>query len=472
VTDHDQHTAAGKMANVWAAIRESLRGSEQDFTSGNLNRAVLLLAVPMVLEMAGESVFAVADAFFVARLGSESLAAVALTESVLELIYAVAVGLSMSTTAMVARRIGEKDERAAARTAVQAIIVGIVVSVVFGVAGLIWAPDLLRLMGASEETVAVGSTYTRIMYGSMMVIMLLFLNNAIYRGVGDAAMAMRSVWLANGINIVLDPMLIFGFGPFPEMGLAGAAVATTIGRGTGVAFQLRGMSRGARLRVQRADVRVDLPLIRRLLRVSAGGVGQMLVAMASYVGLIRILATFGSVVLAGYVIAVRLVIFVLLPAWGVANAAATLVGQNLGAGKPDRAERAVWVTGGWNMVFMAVITVLFVVFAEPIIGVFTPDPQTRAIGTRALRIISYGYVFYAWGMVTIQAFNGAGDTATPTWINIGVFWFFQLPLAYVLAIVLDVGPDGVFWSFALAYSMSAMVGFAIFRRGRWKEKVV
>lgn len=457
---------------MWASIRESVRGSEQDFTSGNLNRAVLLLAVPMVLEMAGESVFAVVDAFFVARLGSNALAAVGLTESVLELIYAVAVGLSMSTTAMVARRIGEKDERAAARTAVQAIIVGIVVSVVLGVAGMIWAPDLLRLMGASDETVAVGSTYTRIMYGGMMVIMLLFLNNAIYRGAGDAAMAMRSVWLANGINIVLDPLLIFGIGPFPELGLAGAAIATTIGRGTGVAFQLWGMSRGARLRVQRCDVKLDLPLIRRLLRVSAGGVGQMLVGMASYVGLIRILATFGSVVLAGYVIAVRLVIFVLLPAWGVANAAATLVGQNLGARKPDRAERAVWVTGGWNMVFMAVVTVLFVVFAEQVIGVFTPDPEIRAIGTRALRIISYGYVFYAWGMVVLQAFNGAGDTVTPTWINFFIFWVYQLPAAWLLAWPLGVGYEGVFWAVATAYSMSALVGLWLFRRGGWKRKQV
>ena len=472
VTDHDPQAGTVKPAGVWASIRESIHGSEQDFTSGNLNRAVLLLAVPMVLEMAGESVFAVVDALFVARLGSNALAAVGLTESVLEIVYALAVGLSMSTTALVARRIGEKDERSAARTAVQAIIVGIVVSVVFGIAGLIWAPDLLRLMGASEEMVAVGSTYTRIMYGGMMVIMLLFLNNAIYRGAGDAAMAMRSVWLANGINILLDPLLIFGIGPFPELGLAGAAVATTIGRGTGVVFQLRGMSRGARLRVQRSDLRLDIPLIRRLLRVSAGGVGQMLVAMASYVGLIRILATFGAAVLAGYVIAVRLVIFVLLPAWGVANAAATLVGQNLGAGKPDRAERAVWVTGGWNMVFMAIITVVFVVFAEQIIGVFTPDPETRAIGTRALRIISYGYVFYAWGMVVLQAFNGAGDTATPTWINFIIFWVYQLPVAWLLSKTMGVGFEGVFWAIATAYSMSALVGLWLFRRGGWKRKQV
>ncbi len=455
---------------MWSSVIESLRGSEQDYTTGSLNRAVLLLSIPMVLEMAGESVFAVVDAFFVARLGAESLAAVGLTESVLEIIYAVAVGLSMSTTALVARRIGEKNQRAAARTAVQALVVATAMSVAFGIAGCVWAPDLLRLMGASPETVAVGTTYTRIMYGGMIVIMLLFLNNAIYRGAGDAAMAMRSVWLANAINIVLDPLLIFGIGPFPELGLTGAAVATTIGRGTGVVYQLWGLPRGIHLRLTRDDVRIDLAVIGRLLRVSAGGVGQMLVGMASYVGLIRILATFGSVVLAGYVIAVRIVIFVILPAWGVANAAATLVGQNLGARKPERAERAVWVTGAWNMAFMAVVTVLFVGLADPIISVFTTDPETRAVGTRALRIISYGYVFYAWGMVVLQAFNGAGDTVTPTWINFFIFWLFQLPMAWLLSRA--IGPDGVFATIAIAYSLSALVGMVLFRQGRWKEKQV
>jgi putative MATE family efflux protein len=426
----------------------------------------------MVLEMAGESVFAIVDAFFVARLGSSALAAVGLTESVLEIIYAVAIGLAMSTTAMVARRIGEKNEEGAARAAVQAIIVGIVISIVFGAAGFIFAPDLLRLMGGDEQVVAVGTTYTRIMYGGMIVIMLLFLNNAIYRGAGDAAMAMRSVWLANGINVVLDPLLIFGIGPFPELGLTGAAVATTIGRGIGVAFQLRGMSRGPRLQVRRRHLVFDLEVARRLLRISVGGVGQMLVGTASYVGLIRILATFGSVVLAGYVIAIRIVIFIILPAWGVANAAATLVGQNLGARKPDRAERAVWVTGAWNMAFMAVVTVVFVAFAGAIVAPFSADAETTAVGTRALRIISYGYIFYAWGMVMLQAFNGAGDTATPTKINFFVFWIFQIPLAWVLAHSLDVGPDGVFWAIAIAYSLSAVVGVILFRGGKWKEKEV
>jgi putative MATE family efflux protein len=366
--DRETRTAAQGPGGVWTSIREALRGSEQDFTEGSLNRAVGLLAIPMVLEMAGESLFAVVDAFFVARLGAEALAAVGLTESVLEIIYAVAVGLAMATTAVVARRFGEKDKRAAARTAVQAIYIGVALSVVFGTIGAIWAPDILRLMGADEATVSGGTMYTRILYASMISILLLFINNAIYRGAGDAAMAMRSIWLANGINVVLDPLLILGIGPFPELGLMGAAVATTIGRSTGVLYQLWGLSRGKRLRVRREDLPIDFGLIGRILRVSAGGIGQMFIATASYIGLIRILATFGSVVLAGYVIAIRVVIFIILPAWGVANAAATLVGQNLGARKPDRAERAVWITGIWNMAFMAVVTVLFVLFAERIVG--------------------------------------------------------------------------------------------------------
>ena len=457
---------------LWASVRESLRGSEQDFTEGSLNRAVALLAVPMVIEMMGESVFAVADAFFVARLGAEALTAVGLTESVLEIIYAIAIGLSMSTTAMVARRIGEKDERAAARAAVQAIIVGIAVSVVLGAAGVIWAPDLLRLMGASPETVEIGTTYTRVMYGTMAVIVLIFLNNAIYRGAGDAAMAMRSVWLANGINIVLDPLLIFGIGPFPELGLTGAAVATTIGRGTGVAYQFWGLGRGRRLRVRASDLRVDPAVIRRLVRISAGGVGQLLVSQASYIGLIRILATFGSAVLAGYVVAIRVVIFIIMPAWGLSNAAATLVGQNLGARKPARAERAVYLTGAWNMAFMAVVTVVFVWFAPQIILPFISEAESHASGTSALRIISYGYVFYAWGMVMLQAFNGAGDTATPTKLNFFVFWLFQLPLAWLLAHTLGLGPVGVYWAIAIAYSVSAVIGIFLFRRGSWKQTKV
>lgn len=459
-------------AKGFAAIREAIHGTDQDFTTGSLNRAVFLLAIPMMLEMAGESLFAVVDAFFVARLGAEALAAVGITETVLEIVYAIAVGLGMSVTAMVARRIGEHNARAAARTAAQAIWVGLGVSVVFGAAGAIWAPDVLRLMGADDATIAVGSTYTRIIYGSMPVILFLFVNNAIYRGAGDAAMAMRSIWIANGINIVLDPLLILGVGPFPELGLAGAATATVIGRGVGVLYQFYGLGHGARLRVKAADFKVELDIILRLLRVSAGGVLQMLVATASYIGLIRILATFGSSVLAGYVIAIRLVIFIILPSWGLANAAATLVGQNLGAAKPDRAERSVWVTGLWNMGFMAVVTILFVGFAGPIVRIFTSDPDTARVGEQALRIISYGYVFYAWGMVILQAFNGAGDTWTPTGVNLVAFWMVQIPLAWFLAHVVGIGHEGVYWAIAASYSLSALIGLVLFRRGKWKLKQV
>ena len=445
----------GPPQGVWASIKESLHGSEQDFTEGSLNRAVGLLAVPMVLEMAGESVFAVCDAFFVARLGSEALAAVGLTESLLEIIYAIAIGLSMATTALVARRIGEKNQRGAARAAVQAIVVGIVTAAVFGAFGAVFAPDLLALMGASPATVAAGASYTRVLYGGMITILLLFLNNAIFRGAGDAATAMRALWLANGINLVLDPCLIFGLGPFPELGLMGAAVATTIGRGSGVLYQFWRLTRARRLRVTRPDVTFDVGVIRNLLRLSAGGVGQLLIATASYVGLIRILAEFGSAVLAGYVVSIRVVIFIILPSWGLSNAAATLVGQNLGAEKArvaERAERAVWLTGIWNMAFMAVVTVVFVTFAPQIIHIFTSDPKVAPIGIESLRIISYGYVFYAWGMVMMQAFNGAGDTATPTWINFFCFWLFRDSAGVGLAaLLMGIGPTGVFVAIALSY---------------------
>jgi putative MATE family efflux protein len=456
----------------WASVREALSGTERDFTSGSLNRAVALLAVPMVLETAGESVFAVCDAFFVARLGSEALAAVGLTESMLEIIYALAIGLSMATTAMVARRIGEKNKEGAARAAVQAIVLGVATALFFGGIGAVFAPQLLGLMGASPETVEMGASYTRVMYAGMFTILLLFLNNAIFRGAGDAATAMRALWLANAINLVLDPCLIFGLGPFPELGLLGAAVATNIGRGTGVVYQLWCLSRGKRIRVTRSDLAIVPRVIIRLIRLSTGGVGQMLIATASYVALIRILATFGSTVLAGYVVSIRIVIFIILPAWGLSNAAATLVGQNLGAHKPERAERAVWITGAWNMVFMAVVTVIFLTFAPEIIHIFTRDPLTADIGIRSLRIISYGYVFYAWGMVAMQAFNGAGDTWTPTRINFFCFWLFQIPAAWIVAKTLDVGPDGVFWAIAVAYSLSAVVGVWLFRRGGWKAKQV
>ncbi len=449
-----------------------MSGTRQDFTSGSLNRGVALLAIPMVLEMAGESLFVLVDAYFVGQLGASALAALALTESLLAIIYSVAIGLAMSTTAMVARRTGEKDERGAARAAVQAIMLSGGIAAVLGVTGATLAPWLLRAMGGGPEVVAAGTMFARIQMGGMIVIILLFVNNAIYRGAGDATMAMRSVWLANIINIVLDPLLIFGIGFFPELGLTGAAIATTTGRGIGAMYQLWRLSRGRRIRVRREDIRFDPSVVMRLARLAVGGVAQMLVTHVSYIGSIRILSEFGTVALAGYLLAIRIVIFILLPAWGLANAAATLVGQNLGAGKPDRAERAVYVTGMWNMLFMAVITVFLVAFAHPIIAPFAPDPATHDVGARALTIISYGYIFYAWGMVAMQAFNGAGDTRTPTWINIWVFWLFQLPLAAALAFYFGIEENGVFWSFSLAYSVSAVVGLWLFWRGRWRDKEV
>ncbi|MCE2422184.1 MAG: MATE family efflux transporter [Gemmatimonadetes bacterium] len=471
------------MSGLWKSVVESVRGSRQDFTSGNLNRAVLLLAVPMVLEMAGESLFVLVDAYFVGRLGSASLAALGLTETLLAIVYSIGMGLAMATTALVARRTGEKDERTAARTAVQAIISALAIAFLIGVPGAIYAPELLRLMGAEQAVVDVGTTFARIqLLAGVPVIILLFVNNAIFRGAGDASMAMRSVWLANLLNIPLDYALIFGAGPFPELGLTGAAVATTTGRAVGVAYQFWHLGRGYRIRITREDLGFDGRLILRLLSVMRGGVGQMLVSHVSYVGSMRMLAAFSEVALAGYTLAIRVVLFVIFIAWGISNAAAALVGQNLGAEKPDRAERAVWVTGVWNMAYMAVVTVLFVALAGPIMEIMAPGPETAAVGRTALTVISLGYVFYAWGMVTFQAFNGAGDTATPTRLNILVFWFFQLPLAYVLAFSpqegvrlpfgMGMGPTGIFLSMTLAYSLSAVLGVWLFRRGSWKSKKV
>ena len=457
----------------WSSVREALGGTQQNFTEGSLSRGIALLAVPMVLEMTMESIFAVVDVFFVARLGKDAISTVGLTEAMLTLIYAVAVGLAMATTAMVARRFGEKDPDTAAVVDVQAIILGAAVALAGALFGAPAAPRLLSLMGATPEIVAIGSSYTTILLGTNVVIMLLFLNNAIFRGAGDASIAMRSLWLANGINIVLDPCLIFGLGPFPELGLTGAAVATSIGRGTAVIYQFAMLNRGdRRIRLRFGAYRLVPRVMRRLMRVSIGGVAQCLVETASFVGLVRIVAYFGSTALAGYTIGIRIIVFALLPSWGLSNAAATLVGQNLGARKVERAERSVWLTGVYNMLFLGVISLVFILFARPLVGLFHDDPEVRRIGVECLRIISYGYVFFAWGMVTVQCFNGAGDTMTPTWVNLFCFWLVQIPLAWILAHPLGMGPAGVFWAIAVSYSISALVGIALFRRGRWKTRVV
>jgi putative MATE family efflux protein len=454
-------------------VRESLSGVQHDYTSGPLRRAVFLLAIPMILEMVMESIFAVVDIFFVARLGPDAVATVGLTESLLTLLYAVAIGLSMAATAMVARRIGEKDERAAARAGMQAIWLGIGIAAVIGIPSLFLAPRYLELMGASASVVEGGSGYTRILLGGNVVIMLLFLNNAVFRGAGDATIAMRSLWLANGINLVLDPCLIFGLGPFPELGVTGAAIATTIGRGTGVLYQFAAFrSRKSRIRLEGDALWLRPKILFRLVRVSLGGIGQFLIATASWVALMRIVSQYGSAATAGYTIAVRIVIFALLPSWGLANAAATLVGQNLGAERPDRAERSVWMTGRYNMYFLLGVTVLFVAFAPWIVAIFTDDPDVVPIAVASLRIISYGYIFYAWGMVFTNAFNGSGDTVTPTWLNAICFWMLQIPMAWILAEEVGWGPNGVFWSVAIAESILTLMAGAMFRRGRWKQQVV
>jgi putative MATE family efflux protein len=427
----------------------------------------------MVLEMVMESIFAVSDVFFVSRLGPAAIATVGLTESMLTLMYAVAIGLSIGVTATVARRIGEKDPDRAAAAAVQGIVLGIMIAAVLGTAGAVFAPKLLALMGAEPEVVAIGSRFTAVMLGGSVTVLLLFLINAVFRGAGDAAIAMRVLWLANSINIVLGPCLVFGVGPFPELGVTGAAIGTTIGRGSGVLYQLSQLARrDGRVVIHRRHLRLDWPVMAGLLRLSGTGMFQTLVGMASWIGLVRVLAGFGSAALAGYTIGVRIIIFALLPSWGLSNAAATMVGQNLGARKPDRAERAVWQAGVYNLAFLSSVGAVFVLGAEPIVRLFASDPEVIRYGTACLRWVSFGFPFYAYGMVLTQSFNGAGDTWTPTWINIGCFWLWEIPLAWVLATRTDMGPIGVFIAIMVAFSTLAVVSAVIFRRGRWKMQEV
>jgi putative MATE family efflux protein len=460
-------------ATAWATIREALRGSHQDFTEGPIGRAVVLLAIPMVLEMVMESVFAVTDMFFVSRLGADSVAAVGLTESVLSLVYAIAMGLSMGVTALVARRIGEKDHLAASRSAAQGILLGGSMALVLGVAGVIFAPNLLRIMGASPAVIAAGSGYTRVILGGDATVVLLFVLNAAFRGAGDPSIAMRVLWIANGINIILGPCLIFGVGPFPRLGVTGAAVATTIGRGTGAILAFSAMVRpGGRLLVRLKQFVPDRHLLRQLVALGSSASLQFLVGTASWIGLTRLLATFGSEAVAGYTVALRMVIFAILPAWGLANAAATMVGQGLGAGKPDRAEAAVWTACRYNFAFLTILGVIFLIAAPALAGLFGHDPVMSGYAVRCLRIISLGFPLYAFGMVLTQAFNGAGDTWTPTWLNFLIFWCWEIPLAWLLAKPLGIGSDGAFIAIAVAFSTLAGASTIIFRRGTWKAAVV
>jgi putative MATE family efflux protein len=461
--------AASRLRGLLRDLRDAVRGTEMDYTQGSMGRAILLLSVPMMLEMAMESVFAVVDVYFVSSLGHSAIATVGLTESVLTLLYAVAIGLSMGTTALVARRIGEKRPREAADTAVQAIGIALAASLPFALAGVFFAKDILALMGADAWAIEHGYRYTAWMLGGNAVIMLIFVINAVFRGAGDAAVAMRVLWLSNAINIVLDPALIFGWGPLPAMGLEGAAIATNIGRGVGVAVQLFVLLRGAKhIRVLTSQLRLERAVMGRLIRTSLGGIGQFVIATSSWIGLVRIVSEFGSEAVAGYTIAVRIFIFTLLPSWGLSNAAATLVGQNLGASQPERAERSVWITGLANMAFLATVSLVYISFSQALIRVFTDEPAVVAAGAECLRIVSYGYLVYAWGMVMPQAFNGAGDTLTPTKINFFCFWLLEIPLAYLLAMRLGAGERGVYWSIVIAEGAAAVVGIALFRRGRWK----
>lgn len=460
--------AAGS-PSMWSTLRDAVRGTEHDLTSIPLSRAVILLAVPTLLEMSMESLFAIADIFYVSKLGSDAVATVGLTEALLSVVYSLSLGVATAATAMIARRFGEKDREEAGTAAGQAILLGLVLSVAHGVVGAVFAKQLLDVMGAERDVVTVGWRYTAIMLGGSLTIFMLYVNNAIFRGTGAAAIAMRTLWLSNGINIVLAPFLVFGIG-FPRLGVTGAAIATTASRAIGVAYQLAMLARGrARMTIARRHLRLQSTVMRELARLATSASLQSLIETASWLGLVRILSSYGSEALAGYSIAMRVVIFALMPSWGISMAAATLVGQNLGANEPGRAELATRTIGRYNVAFLGAITAVFLVLADPIVRLFTPEEAVARYAAEALRIVSLGFVLYAYGMVCLQAFNGAGDTKTPMLVNLGSFWFFKIPLAYVLAKGLGIGPRGVFVAVALAYSAQAAVAYVLFRRGKWKE---
>lgn len=457
------------MIKFFRLFLAALRGTETNFTSGSINRAIFLLSVPMILEMVMESLFAVVDVFFVAKIGTEAIATVGLTESVLTLVYSLAIGLSTAATALVARRIGENNPRGASHAVGQVILVSLGLALLTGLPGFLFAEDILRLMGGDAQLIANGVGFTRMIFASSPAIMLLYTLSGCLRGAGDASAAMRSLWLANGVNIVLCPVFIFGLGPFPELGVMGSAVATTLGRACGALYQLYCLTRSTgTVQVLRSDIAPDGSIIRNLLGLAVGGTSQFLVGSASWIFLTRILSTFGSDVVAGYTIAIRIIVFTILPSWGMANAAATLVGQNLGAGEPERAETSAWRAAFCNMIFLAAVGLGFYLWASDIVGLFDHKEQVVSIAVQCLRVFCLGYLFMAYGMVLSQALNGAGDTRTPTLINIVCFWAVEIPLAYVLATGLHWGPPGVFWSVAISETLLALIAIWVFRRGRWK----
>jgi len=448
----------------------AVTGKETEFTTGSIRKAIFMLSIPMILEMMMESIFAIVDIAYVSQVSVNAVATIGLTESVITLVYAVAIGLSMAATAVVARRIGEKDVEGARESAVQAIALGILVSVLVGITGFLYAKEILALMGAEPDLIAEGYGYTQLLIGGNITILLLFLINAIFRGAGDASIAMWALVLSNGLNIILDPIFIFGWGPIPEYGVMGAAIATNIGRGTAVLFQLAVLFFGwGRIQIGFRDMVLRLKVMLNLIKVSLGGIAQFLIGTSSWVFLMRMMSEFGSEVLAGYTIAIRVMLFTLMPSWGISNAAATLVGQNLGAKKPERAEISVWKTGKYNAYFMALVSVVYLFFAYDIVGWFNDNPVVVENGGLCLQIIALGYIFYAYGMVVTQAFNGAGDTGTPTKINLVAFWLFQLPLAYLAAITFDLGALGVFIAITSAEVLLAIISIIWFRKGYWKK---
>jgi putative MATE family efflux protein len=459
--------------SAWSTLKEAVRGSHQDFTEAPIGRAVVLLAVPMVLEMLMESVFVLADTFFVGRLGASAVATVGLTESLMVIVYALAVGLSIGAAAMVARRMGEQDPERAALTAIQAVVMGLAVAAVIGVIGVAFGPQLLVMMGADVDVLKIGSTFPRVRVGGSGTVLMLFLINAVFRGAGDAAIAMRVLWFANIINIVLGPCLIFGLGPCPALGVTGAAVGTTIGRGCGVHYQLYHLTRSAgRLRVARRHLRLDGETMRAILRISGTATFQNVIATASWMGIVRIISAYGSAALAGNTIGIRIILFALLPSFGVSNAAATLVGQNLGAGKPDRAEAAAWKAGFYNTILLGALSLIFLIFAPWLIAIFTSDPEVAGYGVRCLRIVALGFGFSGYGMVLTQAFNGAGDTRTPTWINLFCLWLWEIPLAWFLAGAAGLGPTGAFIAVCIAFITLTIVSSWLFSKGYWKTQRV
>lgn len=461
------------MKSLWQELKNAIRGSDADYTEIKIGKAIFLLAVPMILELIMESTFAVVDIYFVGTLGASAVATVGLTETYLFLIYSIGMGLSMAVTAIVARRIGEKEKEQAGITAVQSIFLAILISIPFAIAGIFFSKELLALMGGDAWTLEHGYHYTEWMLGGNVVIMLLFVINAIFRGAGDAAIAMRVLWIGNGINMILDPILIYGLGPFPELGIEGAAIATNIGRGVGVIMQLWFLFKGVKhIRVLKSQFQLQWETIKKIIKTSLGGIGQMIVAMTSWIFIMRIISDFGSQAVAGATIAIRIMMFTMMPSWGMSNAVATLVGQNLGAKQPDRAERSVWITGIWNMSFLILVSVVYFFFSENLVGIFTDEPGVIEVGGMWLKIVSYSYFIYAWWMVSVQAFNGAGDTMTPTKINLVFFWLIQIPLSYFLAKIVGMDISGVFWAIFASETAVGLFTLWLFKKGTWKKVVL